>query len=112
MSSTQTLAKTEEETITMTKPNNIRPLDQWVALNRILKAYKIAGVLLGLLCMALVALVFYLATSPPVVVVLERELPAELLPRGKKKGPHHGARPAGLSQRVCSASLHLEGKGP
>ena len=71
MSSTQTLAKTEEETITMTKPNKIGPLDQWVALNRILKAYKIAGILLGLLCMALVALVFYLATSPPVVVVLK-----------------------------------------
>ena len=59
----------------MTKPNNVWPLDQWVALNRILKAYKIAGILLGLLlgllCMALVALVFYLATSPPVVVVLK-----------------------------------------
>ena len=95
----------------MTKPNKIGPLDQWVALNRILKAYKIAGILLGLLCMALVALVFYLATSPPVVVVLEKNFQQSFY-WGKKKGPHHGARPAGLSQRVCSASLHLEGKGP
>ena len=69
----------------MTKPNNVWPLDQWVALNRILKAYKIAGILLGLLCMVLVALVFYLATSPPVVVVLEKNSQQELLLRRKKK---------------------------
>ena len=53
----------------MTKANKIGPMDQWVVLNRILKAYKTMGVLLVLLSLILMTLVFYLATSPPIVVM-------------------------------------------
>ena len=53
----------------MIKHNTISPLDQWLALNRVLKAYKIIGILLGASSIALVALAFFLATSPPIVVV-------------------------------------------
>ena len=52
----------------MTK-NHIGPLDQWVSLNRILHLYKIIGVTLGVTCLVLTVLSFYLATNPPVVVV-------------------------------------------
>ena len=55
--------------MTMIKPNNISPIDQWLALNKILKTYKFIGALLGFLSFSLLILVSYLVTLPPIVVV-------------------------------------------
>ena len=56
----------------MTK-EKINPLDQWLALNKILHFYKGMGVILALICVLLTALSFYLATTPPVVVIQDGE---------------------------------------
>ena len=57
----------------MIKPNNISPIDQWLALNKILKAYKFIAALLGFLSCGLLGLVLYLTSLPPVVVVEKAE---------------------------------------
>lgn len=64
--------------------NNCSPLNQWVALNRILRVYQNIGFMLGAICLTLGLLSIYLATKPPVVVVQDEQQRAFYYPSKEK----------------------------
>ena len=78
------------------------PIDQWRSLNVILKAYKIIGLILGIVTIGQTSIIFYLIYKPPIVVALKDGIKHFYYPEKS-----NGIMEAKDVQRFVSDYLHL-----